>query len=376
MRILPALAAWTLLVAGSAVAQPYEFKMIASGPNRPGVPLWDAPYRNVLVALHAGTPMAELAAACSLSNVDLAAALERLRGEGAVTEVDGALRPACMVISIEEGATLDSIAAEVADAAMSWMGPAVDTLHAHYRDVRGLRHLDFEDVSFFLASDVLLDNWQIRSVERRWLGAERPLRGASHYYCALVQRGSEDFEALGIYGNQVIGLGDGRRVGVYGNRRGGVHDLTRLPAEHLARWSGLPDTTARDVQLGRVVDALRSWIEAPADAPPPQPLASGMTGMGLTHGGRPLFAILDPGDRQALAEMAGRVTDDLIGHLERATPALRNAWSSSRWGAEVTFEEYRIWWYHVFYTALTDRLAEAGVIRIPSTGLFHYAIVP
>jgi hypothetical protein len=45
------------------------------------------------------------------------------------------------------------------------------------------------------------------------------------------------------------------------------------------------------------------------------------------------------------------------------------------WRHETTFADFRIWWHHFFYTALTDQLAAAGAIRVPEPGLFHYVMI-
>ncbi len=371
------LAILALLVAAvrlSAQERLFELKMISSGPNRPEISLWSSPFLEILVGLHAGTAPSVLAASIGLSEVALAAKLDSLRDEGAVAKTGGSLYPTCMVVTPPEGATLAALAGQAAQEALSFMRPAIQGVRAGFREIVGLRHLEFDDVSFFLISDVLLDNWQINEVERRWLGAERPQRGRARYYCAILARTPQDREAFGIYGNQVSGLGGGRYVGVYGNHRGGGHDLLGLPQARLAKLTAMPDTTNRATLLSRVVDDLERWVRRVPDFEPPPPLIAGLSELGLIRQGQPLFAVLDTADQRWLSAFAGTLTDSLVAHLDRWTPRLRDTWKASRWHVETTFEEFRIWWYHFFYTELTNQLAAEGALNLPETGLFHYLL--
>jgi len=374
-RALAALVALLVLATPPVRAQRLEFKMISSGANRPGLRLGSRPYLQILAGLHAGHDAARLAADLGLASAEIAARLDSLLGDGLVTRRGNALHPTCMVVTAEEGAALAASAAAVARGAVPFMRQAVERLRGEYRSVPGLARLAFDDVSFFLASDVLLDNWQINAVEARWLKAERPLRGRGRYYCAIFTRTDEAREAYGIYGNQMSGLGEGRTFAVYGNRRGGEHDLTSLRADRLAALTGLPDTTARAALQARLFEDLGRWAAGAPGYTAPGALSRGLEGMGLVRDGRPLFALLDTADDRRLDDLAAGVTDSLVAHLARSTPRLRAEWKESAWGAEVTFEEYGIWWYHFFYTALTDQLGAEGVIHIPATGLFHYGVV-
>ncbi len=372
---LTLLTLFTAAVGLSAQERRFEFKMISSGPNRPQISLGSSPFLEILVGLHAGTSPPLLAASLGLSEVALAAKLDSLRNEGAVTKSGDSLYPTCLVVTPPEGAALTALASQAAEEALSFMRPAVQDVRVRFREIAGLRDFEFDDASFFLISDVLLDNWQINEVERRWLGAERPERGRARYYCAILARTRQDREAFGVYGNQVSGLGGGRYVGVYGNRRGVGRDLLSLSQARLAQLAAMPETTNRAVLLSRVVDDLERWARHAPDFEPPPALFAGLSELGLIRQRRPLFAVLDTADQRRLGALAGTLTDSLVTHLGRWTPRLRDAWRASRWHAETTFEEFRIWWYHFFYTELTNQLAAEDAIDLPETGLFHYLMI-
>lgn len=352
-----------------------EFKMISSGANRPGVAIWEPTNERILLALHGGTGIERLADSLGLPRRAVMAAIDSLRGDGVLVEREGALHPSCMVITREEGEALGALAHEVALTAIPGIRRALAASRARMAALRAVRHLEFDDWSFFLASDVLLDNWQINKVEREWLHAERPLRSKSRYYCAVMVADRPVGEAFGIYGNQVTGLTPNRAAAVYGNTRGGTLDLTALPVERLAALAGARADARRPALLGLVLDQVQAWVRDPDGYVPSPALRDGLTQLGLVRRGRPVVAVVDTAEWRALDAIAAAYTPDLVQVLAAATPRLRAHWQGTRWGKEITFEEYAIWWYHFFYTALTDRLAAEGAIRVPASGLFHYVIV-
>ncbi len=61
----------------------------------------------------------------------------------------------------------------------------------------------YSEMSFFLLSDVLLDNWQINNVENDFLNKERTLRHGKRYYIQFAEKDTTyNKEVFGIYGNQ------------------------------------------------------------------------------------------------------------------------------------------------------------------------------
>lgn len=376
---IPALAAlaifMSVLAPAATNAQVFEFKLISSYGNRPSVAIWNSPLRDILIGLHKGTSLPKLATELGLSPDALATHLATLRAEGIVAERGGSLSPTCMIVQRADGEAIESLAAHVAAQTMPFMRSATEAMRKRYREIAGFRQLDFDDVSFFLVSNVLLDNWQINDIERRWLRAERPLRGNARYYCAFLEKTDPQRESFGIFGNSAFTLNDNRVLGVYGNRRGSGADLISVPSSRLAAMIGEPGTTNRSRLLEGVVDQLQKWSAGGPDHSPPRGVVAGLEALGLVRQGRPLVPVLRSGDNMKLSELAQTVTEALVRALNAATPGLRSAWAKSRWARSIAFEEYSIWWYHFFYTVVTEQLGAEGLIRIPPSGLFHYALV-
>ena len=66
-----------------------------------------------------------------------------------------------------------------------------------------------------------------------------------------------------------------------------------------------------------------------------------------------------------LSEIAGLITDELVALLEMHRGKLIRSYRRGGYAREVTFEEYAIWWYHFFYTGITDNLVLKGYITKP-----------
>lgn len=195
-------------------------------------------------------------------------------------------------------------------------------IHGAYDRLPGFRGVPFERASLFVLSNVLLDNWQINRVGERYLREPRALRDGKRYYFAMLeldpgQRG----EAFGIYGN-TLSLRGRQGIGLYGNRRNEI-DLAAL-----------------------------SW---------PQ----------LERQGAPVGSLAD---HQQLTALGGSLTGFLVSRLRRHEARLRRQYRESPYSDEVTWPEYFIWWYHLFYTAVTDHLVARGAITLPPSGVFVYLI--
>jgi hypothetical protein len=118
-------------------------------------------------------------------------------------------------------------------------------------------------------------------------------------------------------------------------------------------------------------------VEAARDPGQALPAASlaGWEQLGWVGEGTILVPVLDGEDRAALSELAGILTHDLLDLLEAHRPDLTRAYTTSPYADEATFEEYFIWWYHLFYTAVTDRLIARGAITVPESGIASYVLV-
>ena len=77
-------------------------------------------------------------------------------------------------------------------------------------------------------------------------------------------------------------------------------------------------------------------------------------------------------DNKKLNKIANLLTNDLIDLFEKNRGILENNYKNSSYCNEITYEEYFIWWYHIFYTEVTENLISKDHIKRPATGVFPY----
>ena len=63
--------------------------------------------------------------------------------------------------------------------------------------------------------------------------------------------------------------------------------------------------------------------------------------------------------QQLLEELINLFKDGLNGNFQK-----------SIYRDEISFEEYAIWWYHFYYSKVTDILIDEGHITRPQNGVF------
>jgi hypothetical protein len=275
-----------------------------------------------------------------------------------------------MVVTLEDGKRLAKTGRDLEKQVTRLIVTKLPEIRKRYDEIEGLRGVPFQRASLLILSNVLLDNWQIRNVEKRFLGAERPLRNGMHYYYSIQEKVKGDpTEAFGIYGNMNSGYGSAS-VSLYGNQRQGLNFIT-IEKPQLKEWFGMDDS--EDIWKFKqklVEEVLRLSINT-NDAVSEQH-EKGFEKLGFIENGKLSVPIFHKGDEKRLSEIGGLITDELIRLLEKRRRELEKGYRKSAYSQEVSFEEYGIWWYHFFYTDITENLIAKGYITRPATGVFTY----
>lgn len=352
----------------------YDHKMISSGQNFPSVNLRRENRGELILLLWEGIPSSYIRSHFGWSEEEMTRRLDELVDAGLVRRSQGGENvPTVMVMSLGDVArhmpVSESLVIETARLVVSH----IPEVRRRYAEIDGFRNVPFESASLLVLSDVLLDNWQINAIEREFLAAERPLRAGSRYYYSIQENVlSNPREAFGIYGNQYRGYGS-VTVGVYGNRRtNNPANFQGLGADEIERlFSVRPESVSefKEELLKRVVATSKDEAELSAGD------RSGLEALGWMRGGEIAIPVLDERGDRALSDMAATVTEELVALLESHRTDVRGAYLASPYADRVTFEEYFMWWYHLYYTAVTDRLAAAGHIRLPESGITTYLLV-
>jgi len=359
---------------GELLARDYEYLLISSGRNFPALNMARDHRGELTLLLHERVALSAIQSHFGWSRPEMQRRLDEMVEADLLRVNDGdRYVPAIMVMSIEDAAGYVRVPTSIVDEAAALIVSRLPDVRRQYGEVAGLRPMPFEAASLLVLSDVLLDNWQIDTVEARFLQARRPLRAGSRYYYSMLEKEpSSSTEAFGIYGNQDSGYGT-VHVSVYGNRRpGNALNFLALDRDGLERVFGTrPDSVhafKREMVRQFVETTLRSDEARPDYLP-------GFEALGWVREGKLRVPVLSDGDDAALYRMASLVSDDLIALLERSRASLTTAYAASPYAQEITFNEYFMFWYHLFYTAVTDRLIEEGVIIPPPTGIITYLTV-
>jgi len=357
------------------LSRQYDHKMISSGQNFPAINVQREHRGDLIILLREGIPLPSIRGHFDWSEAEMQQHLNELVTAGLVrrTEADEFI-PTVMVMSLGDVARYMSVPESLLEEAAELVVQHLPEVQRRYAEISSFRNVPFESASLLILSDVMLDNWQINAVESGFLQAERPLRAGSRYYYSIQEKAPLALtEAFGIYGNQYRGYGS-VTVGVYGNQRTNnpLNFLTLGPEELEQLFGVRPDTVRvfKQELLKDVVDA----AQGSRDALSPKN-RSGLEALGWERAGQFLIPVLDEEASAALSNMASLVTNDLVALLERYRPAVRQAYEESPYSREVTFEEYFMWWYHLFYTDVTDRLIAEGYIVDPESGITTYLIV-
>ncbi len=290
----------------------YEWGMISRGDNRPDFSPTENSLRALIVSLHQNIPPAEFQKSFGMSPEKYLEKINFLKSKNYLYEKEGKFLPICMVVSDQEGSELFRRAEPLAQKIAGTIMANLDAYKSQYLKTDLAKTTDFEKISFFLLSNVLLDSGQISNVENEFLARERPLRHGKNYYCAFLQNLHSQRESFGIYGNAVF---DG--FSVYGNNRQSIKENpARGKSEEMATIS-------------------RNDI--------------------------PIFETMASSYKPILLE----ILRDNRGYAERV-------YGETRYSKEVSFEEFFIWWYHFIYTRATNILAEKKCLAVPESGNFYY----
>lgn len=291
----------------------YIWGYICSGDNFPAFTHSSDSLRLLLISLHLGIPPEEFCKTYNWPAETYSEYLSFSMEKNFISERNNIIYPNVMIISDPEGQSMfaagEQIATQIADAIISHL----DTIKGIYQKSDISARIAFDSICFFLLSDVLLDNWQINSVEKEFLKKERPLRHGKNYYISLSQNIKPEIEPFGIYGND--GNDD---INMYGNNR---YNFKNEQERNEAR---------KKVILFKKSDAL------------------------------------------IFQRLASDFNPILIRIMNENRSYLEDQYSKTIYAKEISFEEYFIWLYHFIYTRATNILAEKKYLKIPENGNFIY----
>lgn len=334
----------------------YESKMISSGDNYPTLKISGTKLQFLLVMLHLGIESKTIKTKLNWTNEEFEKHIYALELEGLLKQIGESYYPTCMVITANEGKELYNLCEPLIKPTLKIIENYLNQIDAISKKIETFNHLSKESYSLLLYSGVLLDFGQINNIEKNYLKKERPLRNKKRYYYSIPEQEQTDIEAFGMYGNTYLDLEE-FQIGLYGNARYSTLNLITVNnktfEEHFRNTNTdinyikkqlVKNFVAADRQVDNSLDVLYEKL-------------------GFYQNSKPVIPVFKTEDLPILNEIANTIIEDLVLLFKENDTPLKEYFVSSRYSHEITYEEYFIWWYHFFYTKVTEELITKGVIK-------------
>lgn len=191
----------------------YRTSFISSGDNFPDFDLKKDSINLLLITLHKDIAISEFKSKTRFSDAKMDSVIRFLEGKNFIHKIGNQYKPTIFIAEAEDGATLYNYALPISGEIVKSVNEMLPFIKEKFSQTNLAKTQNFEHWSFFILSNVLLDNWQINSVEQEFLKADsRPQRNGKNYYCSILEKNTKN-EPFGIYGNQM------GKICVYGNNR-------------------------------------------------------------------------------------------------------------------------------------------------------------
>ena len=301
----------------------FEHKMISSGSNFPDFNVREDSLDLFLVAINQGIDVNRFKGKVGWTDKELNENTAFLESKNWLVN-DESLKPTIFIATDVQGKSLFEYAMPIALEISSSIQENLSNLKIIYSTTEAFKMYSFNDLSFFILSNVLLDNWQINNVEEEFLMTKkRPKRHGKYYNYAIMENSSNPIEAFGIYGNQYKQLNDSITLNIYGNNRNVV---TQRLKESKLFLDSIVNNVPKLSQLDyKTMDSLADYFKPK------------------------LLKILTKNDKY-----------------------IKTVFEKTGYNQTITFNEFFIWWYHFIYTSATNMLSDSGVLTLPDEGNFYY----
>jgi hypothetical protein len=287
-----------------------EQHMISRGDNRPDFNTKKDSIAFLLFTFHHHLPVSLFMKKTGFSEEKTARIIQFLEEKNWLHKVNGLYKPTIFIANKSDGEKLYEYAEPISKAIVEEIKQELPKVKEQFLRTDIAKKQSFDVWSFFILSNVLLDNWQINNVEKEFLKQDtRPLRHGKRYYYQISEQTGEQ-ESFGIYGNQ---YNSQNGSSIYGNNR-------------------------------------KNFIDN-----------------GVQH-------IIISTDYKIFDKMAQHFLKQLVKVLNSNKNYAENVYKELGYSEEISFEEFFIWWYHFIYTQVTDKMGEENLLTIPADGNFIYEI--
>lgn len=301
----------------------YWSPIISKGDNRPDFDRKKDNIDRFLVSLYYGIPAGEFMKKSGWTQEMYDSKVQFLEEKGWLKVKDNKLVPTVFIVSGVVGNQLYKFAKPISESIARSIEESIPSIIAKFKDEKLDNQYNFDEMSFLILSDVLLDNWQIMEMESSFLKQEnRPERHGKFYYAAIMENSGNGYEPFRIYGNQSGKINNTTWVNIYGNNR--IVANEKLANKHF-----------QDSILANCL-----------------------------HTSPQLYMYFE--------EIAADFRPKLLKIVEENRDYSMKVFRETGYADQIRFEEFFIWWYHFIYTEATNLLVEKKILKVPETGNFYY----
>ncbi|MCX7796997.1 MAG: hypothetical protein N2249_00045 [Melioribacter sp.] len=261
-------------------------------------------YKEILILLHNRFTEREIINHLNISKNQYDLMINYLFGNGLIKKKEGGqFIPACMIIDENCKNELKKIAKPigkiVSDIIIDRLPIIKDTYNTHYESKKMKEQTSFDESSFLVLSNVLLNKWQLKNIEEKFIKSPPPKRGGKNFYAAILVVDS-NYE-LPIFLN---------RAYVMGNKIVYIYSKNLFEKE--------------DFIINKARIHYEEWL---------------------------------------FEKLASIITKDLIENLNKQKPLLVKYYLDSICKDEVSFREWLMWVYQFIVVEATKELVSMGIIN-------------
>ncbi|NWJ50477.1 MAG: hypothetical protein HXX14_06395 [Bacteroidetes bacterium] len=194
----------------------FKGSLISSDDNFPDFAIGKDSMNLLLISLHKNFDISEFKSKTKFSATKLDSIIHFLEGKNYIHRIGNQYKPTVFIADTEEVINLYKYALPISKEIVKTVKESLPSIKEKFTKSNIAQTLSFEDWSFYILSNVLIDYGQIENVEREFLKTtSRPQRNGKYYYLSLIESNDKN-EPVGIYGKQM------GAIHIYGNNSIGL----------------------------------------------------------------------------------------------------------------------------------------------------------
>lgn len=233
-------------------------------------------------------------------------------------------------------------------------------------------NISFEEASFFILYNVMLDSWQLDQIVENFLRSDIPNRGGTRSFIMINQIDT----AITILKNQRL-ENKSLEIGNYklysfGNLNS-KNNFIEIDSKQLISDFKMNEFENESDFKKKIIDDLIKSKTKNKNAINQEFLLP-LNKYGFLNNNQLQLPIIDFKDKAILSEISNLVVKDLIRYLDSKRPLFVKKYLSTIYKDEVSFREWSFWIYKFIIEEAAKILIDKGYIKQGNKNIFYYAI--